>query len=229
VFSTIKRAVLLAVAAAITLSACGASSDKPSAASAPPTGSSSGPSTGSPTTGDAGTLAPGDESSGQGCAAIKPATVHALITGPVGSPFNGNLAGGPDFTCYYGIGPNATKDGVALETADPDVFIVSRTGADGTAKYNNTVSVAAGQNPDSVVPLAGVGDQASYIYLKASGEPPTVQALSKGVYCSVELSLTNASEVGITQADPDQPTVISATDAATLAQKMGALCTDALD
>jgi hypothetical protein len=224
--TSFKASVGLA-AVIFTLAACGGSSATTGAstgagagggtgASAPPVQASS--SSGAPMT-----VAPAQAGGGAAvCTRIKAETIAALITVPVGQPFNVLSGSATTFGCSYGIGPNAGLTGEAIENAQSDTFIVGVIDAAGSGV--DPYSQATGLGP--MTPMSGIGDKAEYSYNSTIQEPPSVYVLLGSEFCSVSLNLSNASEVGLPASGVLG--LVSPSKAAGLAQKEAALCVDAL-
>lgn len=148
-------------------------------------------------------------SGGSGCAAITASTLKAIFTVPVSSPYDGGSG-----SCWFGLGPNATKTGVAAETLDDDsLFVQLWPLADGAAEYQSE-STKGG----AATPLPGVGDKASY---RGSGDD--VYVLKGNHFCHVSALLGNVSEVGL---PPNDVATIPEADYPKLATKLATICDD---
>lgn len=146
--------------------------------------------------------------SGRGCAAIKPATLTALLTVPVGEPYDEGSG-----ACEFGVGANAGLRGSAVQTTNGDSLLAQLIPGIGASEYKDDTSRQA------VTPLAGIGDQASFV----TGDPLKVFALKGNDFCLIQLNIGDASAVGL---PADSSGTIPDQDATSIATKVGALCTD---
>jgi hypothetical protein len=148
------------------------------------------------------------------CSVLKSSTLSALVTVPIGSPYNPPGGGTDDFHCSYGIGPAASLTGSAIVTSMTDTLLVTKLGHHGETDYQTTARVYS-----SVTTLSGIGDRAGYTLFFGN---VVVFAYRGDMYCEVQTNLGNASEVGLAASLAG----VSESDAPMIAQKEAALCLD---
>lgn len=205
---------VVAAALAAALGGCGSGSSSTnndaagstsshSAGSSPPAGPASAQP--QPTSGAASNSG---SASGQGCAAIKSATLKALLTVPVGEPYDEGSG-----ACGFGVGANAGLHGSAVQTTNGDNLLAQLIPGIGASSYDDYTS----RQP--VTPLAGIGDQASFV----TDDPLKVFALKGQDFCLIQLDIDDESAVGL---PADSSGTIPDQDATAIATKVGAICTD---
>jgi hypothetical protein len=159
------------------------------------------------------------------CARFSASTLSALIKGPVSQPYiaGSDSAGGVE--CVYGIGKNAKLTGSKIEATGDDSMLITVIGYDGKSQYKHFT--AKDTNFGGVTATSGVGDASSYNYSSVSKMPPNFYSYKGDRYCGVALSLASSTEVGIPESGGDAAYEISQSDAADIATKEGALCSEA--
>lgn len=213
--STTRTALSLAGAAVAFAVALGGCSSDPGPASSqtsvpphPTSTSTAQQGQASGTASSSGTTSNSGSASGKGCAAIKPATLKALFTVPVGEPFDEGSG-----ACGFGVGASATLTGSAVETTDGDNLLAQLIPGAGASWYDDY----ARKQP--VTQLPGIGDKATFV----TGNPLKVFALRGKDFCLIQIVVGDTSSVGL---KPDPSGTIADQDAIALATKVGALCTD---
>lgn len=203
--------VAAAAALAAVLAGCGSSSTNDAAGSTSShSAGSSPPASAASTQHQQTSSATSDSGSGggRGCAAIKSATLTALLTVPVGEPYDEGSG-----ACEFGVGANAGLRGSAVQTTNGDSLLAQLIPGIGASEYTDDTT----RQP--VTPLAGIGDQASFV----TGDPLKVFALKGKDFCLIQLNISDASAVGL---PADSSGTIPDQDATAIATKVGALCTD---
>ena len=140
------------------------------------------------------------------CNAIKLADAQVLTKGPIVVDQFDPLEATPPYDCEFLTAANGGPN-VSIDTTDTFARWVS------------------GENSGAGTALTGVGDKAVWVQDGTKANPPVVVAIKGSVTCRVSVGETEKSTIEFTA--PNGIDQVTSAAAASFAQKMAVLCTDA--